>query len=391
MISKYLKTDSRKVISEIRSSAESPKFVKSSLHNFYKYPASFPPPLVRNLIKHFSKPGDLILDPFVGGGTTAVEAMLAKRDVLGIDISELSIFSSKLKTILLRDSDVADLERWIKSSTSRTAKWPGLISPKERELFEFIPKDIAARIALLRQSAVDLSSVARHFALGVTLNVARIALDNKQRIPNDELFVFKFESEYERMLTEHLQQRLIVPKDLRGSVTLICADTASAAASRTIVKMKARPSLVLTSPPYPGISVLYNRWQINGRRETNLPYWIIGSDQDETASFFTMGHPKTETGQERYFRSIYASFSNVRSWLKKGSLVIQIVAFADPKKHLPEYLDAMAEAGYREIRNITNSSYDGRIWRSVANRKWYNNLPDRKFERKEVIFFHTAD
>lgn len=38
-------------------------------HNFYRYPARFSPALVRAAIRAFTKPGDLILDPFVGGGT----------------------------------------------------------------------------------------------------------------------------------------------------------------------------------------------------------------------------------------------------------------------------------------------------------------------------------
>jgi hypothetical protein len=390
MLSKYMEADPRIALQEIRNAAENPTFVRSSLHNFYKYPACFPSPLARSLITHFSKPGDTILDPFVGGGTTAVDAMLTRRHALGIDINDLSIFASKLKTLLLKDGDISELEKWLKYATSSRARWPGTMTREERELFELVPRDLSARIAILRRSASELSPVARHFALGVTLNTARIALDNKHRIPSDEDFLIKLDTEYERMLTEHLQQRIRVPKKDRGSVTLVRADTASHAATRAVAKLDSKPSLVLTSPPYPGISVLYNRWQINGRRETNLPYWIIGSDQDEPASHFTMGHPKTALGQEKYFRSIEASFSNVRSWLKKDTLVIQVVAFSDPRQQLRSYLDAMESAGFREIRNVTTSSYDGRLWRPVASRKWYNNLPERKFDRKEVIFFHAA-
>ena len=44
-------------------------------HNFYRYPARFSPKLVRAAIEAFTAPGDLVLDPFVGGGTTLVEAI----------------------------------------------------------------------------------------------------------------------------------------------------------------------------------------------------------------------------------------------------------------------------------------------------------------------------
>jgi hypothetical protein len=36
-----------------------------------------------------------------------------------------------------------------------------------------------------------------------------------------------------------------------------------------------RPRLVFTSPPYPGVHVLYHRWQCFGRKETPAPYWIV--------------------------------------------------------------------------------------------------------------------
>ena len=49
-------------------------------HNFYRYPARFSPKLVRAAIEAFTEPGDLVLDPFVGGGTTLVEAMVVDAD-----------------------------------------------------------------------------------------------------------------------------------------------------------------------------------------------------------------------------------------------------------------------------------------------------------------------
>jgi len=54
--------------------AQNTSNVNGLTHNFYKYPARFSPLFVDEAIRVFSNPGDLILDPFVGGGTTLVEA-----------------------------------------------------------------------------------------------------------------------------------------------------------------------------------------------------------------------------------------------------------------------------------------------------------------------------
>ena len=54
------------------------------------YRGNWPPQLVRNLILRYTKPGDMILDTFFGGGTTLIEAWLLDRRSLGIDVSRLA-------------------------------------------------------------------------------------------------------------------------------------------------------------------------------------------------------------------------------------------------------------------------------------------------------------
>ena len=52
------------------------------------HPAVFPRELARRLIGIFSLPGQYVLDPFCGRGTTILEAALVGRKVLGIDKSQ---------------------------------------------------------------------------------------------------------------------------------------------------------------------------------------------------------------------------------------------------------------------------------------------------------------
>ena len=51
------------------------------------HPARFPEALARDHILSWSNPGNLVLDPFMGSGTTAKMAMQNGRDYLGFDIS----------------------------------------------------------------------------------------------------------------------------------------------------------------------------------------------------------------------------------------------------------------------------------------------------------------
>lgn len=66
-------------------------------HSFYTYPAKFIPQLAQRLIKQFSKENDVILDPFMGSGTTILESILQNRIAFGCDINEIAYLVSKVK------------------------------------------------------------------------------------------------------------------------------------------------------------------------------------------------------------------------------------------------------------------------------------------------------
>lgn len=53
-----------------------------------KHPAPFPVELPRRLIKLYTQPGDVVLDPFMGAGAVAVAAVETGRRYIGYDVSE---------------------------------------------------------------------------------------------------------------------------------------------------------------------------------------------------------------------------------------------------------------------------------------------------------------
>ena len=53
-----------------------------------KHPAPFPEQLVRNCIQLSTEEGDLVVDPFMGSGTTAVVSQNLNRKWIGFDIDE---------------------------------------------------------------------------------------------------------------------------------------------------------------------------------------------------------------------------------------------------------------------------------------------------------------
>jgi len=55
---------------------------------FIDHPSPKPKSFISELLKMFSKDGDLILDPFIGSGSTALACILTNRNFMGFEIEE---------------------------------------------------------------------------------------------------------------------------------------------------------------------------------------------------------------------------------------------------------------------------------------------------------------
>jgi len=67
------------------------KPVQSHSKEYLGYPTQKPRPLLERIIRMASNPGDLVLDPFCGCGTTVAAAQALDRRWIGIDITHLAI------------------------------------------------------------------------------------------------------------------------------------------------------------------------------------------------------------------------------------------------------------------------------------------------------------
>ena len=84
------------------------------------YPTQKPIELLEKILKIASKEGDIILDPFLGSGTTAVTAKLLKRNFIGFDININAIELTQLRLKELVKTESKLLKNGLESYENKT-------------------------------------------------------------------------------------------------------------------------------------------------------------------------------------------------------------------------------------------------------------------------------
>ncbi len=401
-MSKKLFLQSDQTIEELTRSVLDNNRIGGLTHNFYRYPARFSPIFASTAIELFSSPGDVVLDPYMGGGTTIVEAIVAGRHAIGADLNSLSIFLTKVKTTKLSSIEKESISSWAEQFISKvtyrypsgnisdllldTKKTKNLNLPKAR----FIKKFIAAALTSLN---ILQSPNAMDFARCAILNTAQWTLDGRKSHTTLTQFRNRLKQNIQQMLEQlkDFENQVSMQKGKKPFRTLIEKDAALIDQEPIFSKHNLKADLVVTSPPYPGLHVLYHRWQVNGRRETPAPYWIAGCEDGQGDSYYNFGS-RQQTGLDSYFEKSLKTLKAIRRVMRSGGYMIQMVAFSDPGNHLPRYLANMEAAGFKETMFHNKSFLDKRyrIWRLVPNRKWHANLRGKTSGSREVVLIHEA-
>ncbi len=386
-------------IEKIILAARCPKRVSGLTHGFYRYPARFSPTFVQAVIKAFSKPGDWVVDPFVGGGTTLVEALASGRNALGIDVSSLATFICEAKTLILTTQDVGAFKRWM-------MRMPGVVNMHAAG-FRFTTyadagyyKNLGGHEFWRLRKAIEqcLASVkrlrcqgARTLARCVVLRTAQWALDARKIRPS----IASFRVELQRRAGAMLEDALTFRRKINGSSNTLesramCLNRSAAGAeAENIVKQISPPRLIVTSPPYPGIHILYHRWQVDGRRESSAPFWIANTLDGNGSAYYTMGNRKNSKLRS-YFENLKESFRSIARIAGPETTIVQMVGFSEAGWQLSQYLEVMDDCGLREELPWNINARDGRLWRDVPNRKWHAQQKSRSPGSREVVLVHRT-
>ena len=80
-------------------------------HNIHRYSGKFIPQIARRAIALLTAPGEFVVDPYCGSGTTLVESVLLGRKALGIDLSPLATLIARTKVTPVPSADLSALQQ----------------------------------------------------------------------------------------------------------------------------------------------------------------------------------------------------------------------------------------------------------------------------------------
>lgn len=365
-------------------------------HSFYRYPARFSPMFPRAAIEAFSAPGDVILDPFMGGATSLVESRALGRHSIGCDISSLATFVAKVKTTPLPEADLEEITAWVASLDGQLnlhQPAENADAPDDPHYQQHMPWPIRKTIGLILARIPELPLKGQqNFARCLLLKISQWALDCRSRIPT----AGQFRDELGGYLTDFVRgmrdfrDRVHEHRVPGGTPLALCLHRPASELpdAPELAQLAKRPSLIVTSPPYPGVYVLYHRWKVRGRKESAAPFWLADCNDGQGQAYYCFGD-RRHVKLKGYFSGIRTSFAAVRRVVAPRALVVQLLAFKQPEWQLPRYLEAMEAAGFGEVLpRALGFPMNGRLWRTVPGRRWFALIQGDLATSQEVVLFH---
>ncbi len=371
-----------------------------SIHAAYRYPARFSPVFARAAIELFSSEGELVIDPFCGGGTTSLEASRCGRHSFSSDLSPLATFLTSAKGRIYRDEEYEAVTRWSERCV-RTKHKDLMLALREYP----IPEEhigglrrpdyrfIRAALSSWKRSEEELA-FGSDLARLCLLRVGQRMLDLRREPPSLDEFRRGLEEAVAQTIDASRLHRETVNRKWQGkrnSQRFMTEQIAIEELYEVRRLQDRQATLAVCSPPYPGVHTLYPRWQIEGRRETTIPFWLAGVTGDTGEKTYTMGGRGTACIDE--FIDLYTSgMKSLSKVLQPEGHVVQMVGFSEPRTQLPRLLKAMREAGFHEQKFRTLQTQEGRLWRKVSRQKWYSAVRSQETSgASEVVLIHRLE
>ena len=331
---------------------------RHSTHGWHPFPAKFPPQLPGYFIEKLSQPGDTVLDPMFGSGTTILEAVRLGRNATGCDIDPLARLIAEAKLSRLDPILALQLGGAVVEKARRS--WATQRPRLERELGErfegktrafvdywFRPAQQLELIALLQAIESHAPAEARQFLYMVFsstiiaksggVSLARDLAHTRPHRVEDKKPICAFDEFAKRLKTVLAS----------GSQSGVSTDARILPRSAEDTGLPAESvDLIVTSPPYANNAIDYMRahkfslvwlgWKVD--ELTNIRANCLGHDAkaarewrnlpeqcESTIRRLSSVDERKAATLRRYFGEMSSVFAEMHRVLKPGKAAIVVV------------------------------------------------------------------
>jgi DNA modification methylase len=265
-----------------------------SWHSMCSYLGAFPAPLANYFIRYFSKPGDIVLDPFSGRGTTALEARILDRKSIATDLNPIALALSEAKNgsltkeeILLR---IDALEKKYDPSL-----YQGEANAQADEVHLIFHPRTLAELCYLQRKLLRSENQIDKYLIGITLGVlhggeradgtsgyASIDMPNTFSMSPEYVRKFVQKNKLNRfyrdvfgLLREKTERLYKKHSGLKQTGIVIKANARKLSDVEQLKAFHKKVTLVLTSPPYLGI--------VNYAKQNWIRSWFLNQNPEKTS------------------------------------------------------------------------------------------------------------
>jgi site-specific DNA-methyltransferase (cytosine-N4-specific) len=348
------------------------------LHTLHPYPAKFIPQIPRKAIETWTVKGELIYDPFVGCGTTLLEASLLGRPSIGTDNNPVAVLVSRAKSANYVPAHI-DSFRAFAASIDRVlphARPERELIPTDKNFRYWFSEEVLDRLSALKKLILATPEPIQTMLMAIFSSIiVRISYQDSdtryaktKRVVRpadvDKIFKAKLIDVSERLI------QIIVPG--RASVAVHQAD------ARSVPFVESRSvALIVTSPPY------LNAYDYHKYHRQRI-HWIDGNV--EFARDIEIGShdefTKPYATSDGYFRDMGHCFSEWQRVLRKGGRAFIVIGDAIVSKkpvHVGDsFVDLMAKHGM----NI-----EKRWIRELHSTKRAFNIRNSRITHEHILLF----
>ena len=307
------------------------------VHGLHPYLGKFIPQVVEAFLVRLFAPGDCVYDPFVGSGTTLVEANAFRADAVGVDVSAFNCLLSEVKT---DRHALPSLERSLAAALHearaagpapgvRAGRWlEEWFSPRAlqellayRSSVERLPPSFARVGRVVLSRAARSARLTTHFDLDFPRAPVRRAYfcHKHKRICRPVEEAAKFLARYTADTVRRLREFSVVRTDRR--VIVLHGDARS-------VRLPAEPTGIVTSPPYPGL--------IDYHEQHRYAYELLGLSDRREREIGAAARGHARPALREYVDAMAEVFRNAARQLRRGAPVVIVVN--DSRDLYPEIL-----------------------------------------------------